>query len=99
MWSMIPDSGFEVIDALDGKASLERFEKSGPLELALVDWNIPSMNGDELVLAMALMMATTDADETRMQSALDAGANEYPIKPVTERKWREKLPRRGPTAG
>ena len=40
---------------------------------------------------MAIMMVTTETEATQVQRALDAGANEYVMKPFTEDVLREKL--------
>lgn len=92
--------GFEVSEAGDGKQALETLEKSGPLDLALVDWNMPEMTGFELVQAlrakpnfdaMAIMMVTTETEASAVQRAVEAGANEYVMKPFTDDVLREKL--------
>jgi two-component system chemotaxis response regulator CheY len=92
--------GFEVIEAGDGRAALTELEKAGPQDLALVDWNMPVMTGYELIVEvrnrrqldpMRIMMVTTETEASQVQKALDAGANEYVMKPFTEAVLREKL--------
>lgn len=92
--------GFEVVEAGDGRQALDELEKTGALELALVDWNMPVMTGYELIRevrsraslnSMAIMMVTTETEASQVQRALDAGANEYVMKPFTEDMLREKL--------
>jgi two-component system, chemotaxis family, chemotaxis protein CheY len=92
--------GFEVVEAGDGKQALEELTKTGPVDLALVDWNMPVMTGYELVKevraqagmnAMAIMMVTTESETSQVQKALDAGANEYVMKPFTDDVLKEKL--------
>ena len=92
--------GFDVVEAGDGKQALEALQQSGPLDLALVDWNMPVMTGYELICevrarheldAMAIMMVTTETESSQVQRALDAGANEYVMKPFTEDVLKEKL--------
>jgi two-component system, chemotaxis family, chemotaxis protein CheY len=96
----LTQQGFEVLEAGDGRQALEQLEKTGPLELALVDWNMPVMTGYELICevraksalnGMAIMMVTTETEASQVQRALDAGANEYVMKPFTEDVLREKL--------
>jgi two-component system, chemotaxis family, chemotaxis protein CheY len=41
--------GIECEEAGDGRAALERIRTSAPFDLAFVDWNMPVMNGLELV--------------------------------------------------
>jgi len=92
--------GFEVFEAENGCDALERLRKTGPVDLAMVDWNMPEMNGYEFICAvraipeyadMRLMMVTTEAEASRMIKALEAGANEYIIKPFNKEAIFEKI--------
>lgn len=92
--------GFEVIEAGDGRQAIEELEKTGPLDLALVDWNMPVMTGYEFIVeirsranfaGMSIMMVTTESETSQVQLALDAGANEYIMKPFTDEVLKEKL--------
>ncbi len=92
--------GFEVLEAGDGRQAVEELERSGPVDLALVDWNMPVMTGYEFIVeirsraifsSMSIMMVTTETETSQVQLALDAGANEYIMKPFTEEVLREKL--------
>jgi two-component system, chemotaxis family, chemotaxis protein CheY len=85
--------GFDVREATDGRAALDLIwnEDLQP-ELALVDWNMPVMNGLDFVIAvrkqkhlrqMTLMMVTTESEHGQIVRALAAGAHEYVIKPFT----------------
>jgi len=91
---------FEVIEAGHGREALEKLKESGPLDLALVDWNMPEMNGYEFVCEvrkddrykdMKLMMVTTETEMAQVIKALEAGANEYVMKPFTKDMIVEKL--------
>lgn len=97
---MLKELGFEVFDAGDGRQALERLEEVGKVDLALVDWNMPVMNGLEFVCAvraqselddMRLMMVTTETEINQVVKALEAGANEYVMKPFTKEIILEKL--------
>jgi two-component system chemotaxis response regulator CheY len=68
--------------------------------LALVDWNMPEMNGMDLLQRLradtrfrstAIVMVTTETEVDHMSAALQAGANEYIMKPFTPDILREKL--------
>lgn len=104
----LSQEGFEVVEAGDGRQALEELAKAGPLDLALVDWNMPVMTGYELICEvrarkeldrMAIMMVTTETESSQVQKALDAGANEYVMKPFTGEVLREKLLLLGLTGG
>ena len=92
--------GFEVVEACHGLDALERLKDSGRFEVALVDWNMPEMNGYEFIRAvradaaysnMLLVMVTTEAEMSQVMRALEAGANEYIMKPFTREMIQEKL--------
>ena len=93
--------GFEVSDAEDGRAALDLLAGMDPVPaLALVDWNMPNMNGLEFVTAaredarlreMTLVMVTTESEQSHIVRALAAGAHEYVIKPFTSEAMIEKL--------
>lgn len=93
--------GYQVSSAPDGKAALDILTNDMPeLKLVLVDWNMPEMNGLEFIKHMrampryastSLMMVTTETQVDQMISALEAGANEYVMKPFTEEVIADKL--------
>jgi len=98
--SALTEMGHDVSEATDGRQGLERVHESGPFGLVLVDWNMPEMNGYEFVQAvrqdhanddMKLIMVTTEVETSRVTSALEAGANEYVMKPFTKDILREKI--------
>jgi two-component system chemotaxis response regulator CheY len=69
-------------------------------DLVLVDWNMPEMDGISFVRAvraepgygaLPMMMVTTNAELAHVSKALEAGANEYIMKPFTGDMMREKL--------
>lgn len=97
---MLKDIGFEVAEAKHGLEAMEHLKQTGPMDLALVDWNMPEMNGFEFIQSvraergyddMRLMMVTTETEVAQMAKALEAGANEYVMKPFTKDAIREKL--------
>ena len=88
------------MEAADGQEALERLREIDHADLALVDWNMPVMNGLEFVQAvradsayddMPLMMVTTESGMHHMILALESGANEYVMKPFTKEVLREKI--------
>jgi two-component system chemotaxis response regulator CheY len=100
MRNILKAQGFETFEAGHGGEALERLKEKGPVQLALVDWNMPEMNGLEFVKAvrkdpqyddMRMVMVTTEADISRMVEALDSGANEYLMKPFTKEALHDKL--------
>jgi len=97
---ILREIGFDVFEAGHGREALERLAETGKVELALVDWNMPEMTGYEFVQAvrgipeydeMRLMMVTTETDTNQVVKALEAGANEYVMKPFTKDVIIQKL--------
>ena len=92
--------GFQCAEACDGRDALKRLKVIEKPQLALVDWNMPELNGYELIRAirqdhlfddMKIMMVTTENELEQACKALEAGANEFIMKPFTEEMIREKL--------
>lgn len=91
---------FDVLEAGDGQEAIERLYHGESVELMLVDWNMPIMDGYELLCAVRanvllsdikVMMVTTESSIEQVQKALNAGANEYLMKPFTKELLHEKL--------
>lgn len=93
--------GYEVCEAGNGKEALDYLRDAPELpQFALVDWNMPEMNGLDFVTAVraeprlrgvTLMMVTTESEQGQIVRALAAGAHEYVIKPFTPDAIVEKL--------
>jgi two-component system, chemotaxis family, chemotaxis protein CheY len=97
---ILAELGFEVQEAVDGRQGLELLKELGKADVVLVDWNMPEMNGLQFVRAVRgerayedtpLMMVTTEIEMVNVASALEAGANEYIMKPFTREVIKEKL--------
>lgn len=97
----LTESGFEVVQAADGQQGLDALQQQGDsLSLVLVDWNMPGMDGLEFVrnvrarneyAGVRLVMVTTETEIEQMARALEAGADEYVMKPFTSDIMRDKL--------
>lgn len=97
---MLREMGFEVGEAVNGRDAMMHLKASDPPDLAMLDWNMPEMNGFELLVrvraipafdSMRIVMVTTETETSQMIKALEAGANEYVMKPFTREVIREKL--------
>ena len=97
---MLRGLGFEVVEAGNGREAMDRLAEPGKFDLALVDWNMPEMNGLEFIRTVRaeqshdgvlLMMVTTETEMENVAQALAAGANEYVMKPFTPEVILEKL--------
>ena len=93
--------GCEVCEAVDGEDALKVIEaEKAAVTLVLTDWNMPVMNGLDLIknlrqdpklASLKVIMVTTETEVDHIVSALEAGANEYVMKPFTKDILREKL--------
>lgn len=93
--------GFTVVEAADGQQGMDALAAAETLpDVALVDWNMPVMNGLEFIQAvrkqreyraMTIMMVTTESEHGQIVRALAAGAHEYVIKPFGDDVIEEKL--------
>ena len=98
---ILKELGYEVCEAANGREALEVMEvEKTAVALVLADWNMPEINGLDLVkrlrqnpelAALAVVMVTTETELDQMAAALEAGANEYVMKPFTKDILVEKL--------
>jgi two-component system chemotaxis response regulator CheY len=91
--TMLSNLGFDVLEAGHGVEALERLHQASAVDFALVDWNMPQMDGLELVRSiraerrfagLPVMMVTAETDMGQMARALMAGADEYALKPLDQ---------------
>ncbi len=96
---LLEEKGIECAEAADGQAGMDLLQSGAPFDLALVDWNMPGMNGLEMLKQLRsegyadikVMMVTTEAENEFILRALDAGADEYLMKPFDDEALTEKL--------
>jgi two-component system, chemotaxis family, chemotaxis protein CheY len=83
----------DVLEAGNGREALEQMKQSPDVELIVVDWNMPVMNGLDFVRAIRsqrgfdavrILMVTSESESSQVTLALSAGANEYLMKPFTK---------------
>jgi two-component system chemotaxis response regulator CheY len=97
---ILQEMGAEVVEAGDGLEALEQLRRHPEIDLVLVDWNMPVMNGLDFILAvraqpafdgLRIVMVTTETEGEQIARALRAGANEYVMKPFTKEVLVAKL--------
>ncbi len=100
MGRILRQIGFEVVEADNGRAGLDRLRGMARPEVALVDWNMPEMSGFDFVRAVRadsafaatrLVMVTTETELLQVAAALEQGADEYIMKPFTAEMIVQKL--------
>jgi two-component system, chemotaxis family, chemotaxis protein CheY len=86
--------GFKIEEAADGQLALDACKRAMP------DWNMPVMNGIEFLRALRatpggnapiVLFCTTETDMSKIQQAIEAGANEYIMKPFDSEIVESKL--------
>jgi two-component system KDP operon response regulator KdpE len=86
MRATLTDKGYPVIEARDGEEALEKYRSERP-ELILLDMNMPKMSGLEVCREIRstsqvpiIMLTVRNAEKDKVR-ALDAGADDYVVKP------------------
>ncbi len=86
---ILQELSFETIEAADGQQALDECVKEMPTAV-LLDWNMPVMSGIEYLRELrklpggdepVVVFCTTENDIEHIQEAIEAGANEYIMKP------------------
>ena len=100
MKKILAGLGFVTFEAENGREGLDQLRRLGKIDLVLVDWNMPEMDGIEFLLALRVetppealpvVMVSTNNEAANIAKSLEAGANEYVMKPFTEEIIRAKL--------
>jgi two-component system chemotaxis response regulator CheY len=95
--------GYRVIEAENGEEGLARCKHDMP-DLVLTDWEMPVMSGIEFVTALRAVRAskiptvvfcTQKGEVTDIHRGIDAGADDYIVKPFGEDTLRAKLAKLG----
>lgn len=97
---VLKGAGMEVAEAKNGLEALSALNSGPRADLALLDWNMPEMDGYELLLkirsnaafdSMRIVMVTTETEASQVTKALKHGADEYVMKPFTREVILDKL--------
>jgi two-component system chemotaxis response regulator CheY len=92
--------GFEVFEAGNGQEGIDQLAELGSVDVALVDWTMPVMDGLSFLKEVRsnpdyervlVVMVTSESDPAQIFQALMAGADEYATKPITAAALAEKL--------
>ena len=96
---MLRKRSIDCEEAADGQAALDLLHGGSKFDLAFVDWNMPVMDGLEMLKrlhaehypALKAIMVTAEGDRRHILRALAAGADEYLMKPFDSQALNEKL--------
>ncbi len=95
-----------VVEAVDGKNALEvigtSFQQGDPVQFVISDWNMPNMQGIELLKAckenpayktIPFMLVTAESEQAQIIEAAKAGVSEYVVKPFNAATLKAKIER------
>jgi len=91
---------FNVEEAGDGREALDRCQAGEVPDVILLDWNMPVMSGMEFLRSLGtsgipnrpkVVFCTTENDVAHIRAAIDAGADEYMMKPFDRETLESKL--------
>lgn len=101
MRRMFREMGHEAFEAADGKEALSQLKEHAGIGLMMLDWNMPTMNGMQLLEALqskeesiqkpTVILVSTENQMEKILHALSKGADEYIMKPFTKEILEEKL--------
>jgi two-component system chemotaxis response regulator CheY len=93
--------GYEdVIEAEDGAMAVQTLKSTAGIQLVLMDWNMPNMDGitalrtikaDDSIKAVPVIMVTSESEKSRIIEAIQSGAANYVVKPFQPDTLQEKI--------
>jgi two-component system, chemotaxis family, chemotaxis protein CheY len=98
--NILRELGMDVLEARNGLDALDQVQRNPDVDLMLVDWNMPEMNGYDFIRAIRakkaydavrILMVTSESQSEQVNQALSAGANEYLMKPFNKEVLVAKL--------
>ncbi|MFZ4125039.1 MAG: response regulator [Rickettsiales bacterium] len=104
MSKIIQPLGYTTLEAENGQEALNTLTSGTTVDLVMLDWNMPIMNGIECLKALRartdinqppVIFCTTENEFAKIQEAMMSGANEYVMKPFDEEIIRGKLEQLG----
>ena len=96
---MLRTEGYDIVEAEDGRDALDKVATEEP-DLILSDWNMPNMSGLELTRYfrsrddaknIPMLIVTTRSVKEDIMAAVQAGANNYVVKPFTPQVLKDKI--------
>ena len=88
----------DCVEAEDGRQALDKFNSG--ISFVITDWNMPTMSGIEFARAVRaqengkavpILMVTTRSVREDIVAAVEAGVNNYIVKPFTPQVLKEKI--------
>jgi two-component system chemotaxis response regulator CheY len=92
--------GHDFLEAENGKRALDVLKTAGTVDMILLDWNMPEMDGITLLKTLKadpnyrdipVTMVTTESERVRVIDAIKSGAKNYVTKPFTQEQLIAKI--------
>jgi two-component system chemotaxis response regulator CheY len=92
--------GFTITQAEHGRRALEILQSNGRFDLALIDWNMPELDGPGLIQEMRrrpdlvgtkLLLSSATEETAEHEKAIHLGSDEFLFKPFTRDELAAKL--------
>ncbi len=100
--NILKQLGYENIEEAEDGAQAYNKLKSGNFGFVVSDWNMPNMDGLELLKrvrsdpdlkGLPFLMVTAEAEKDKVIEAIKAGVSNYIVKPFTAEVLKEKMDR------
>jgi len=98
--NILKQLGFENVEEAENGAEAYEKVKDGSYQFVVTDWNMPVLDGlgflkkvrsDEKVKHIPILMVTAEAEKDKVIAAIQAGVNNYVVKPFTADVLKEKM--------
>ena len=97
--AMLNNWGYELVVTSNGTEALEALLKDDAPQLAVMDWMMPGMDGVEVCRAarklrdktLYIILLTAKAEKLNVVEGLDAGADDYVVKPFAREELRARV--------
>ena len=100
--NILKQLGYENVEEAENGADAYEKVREGGISFVITDWNMPIMDGlgflkkvrsDPQVKGLPILMVTAEAEKEKVVAAIQAGVNNYIVKPFTAATLKEKMDR------
>jgi len=97
---IIEDAGYQVVQAVTGMEALKVLSENYVVKVVLLDWMLPEMDGIDVLkkirgskrfASLPVIMQTGNDSAAEVKQAVDAGADDYIVKPIDPKVLMSKV--------
>ena len=98
--NILKQLGYENVEEAENGADAYERAKAGDIAFIITDWNMPIMDGlgflkkirsDAQIRNLPVLMVTAEAEKEKVVAAIQAGVNNYIVKPFTAATLKDKM--------